>query len=106
MSILLKTPLPGPKSVALMQSRRDEVARGPFHTTPIFAARAHGVWLEDVDGNRLLDFASGIGVVNTGHTPGRIVKAIQAQAEQLLHSSFNVVPYEGYVALSAKLNRA
>src|SRR5262249_22452241 len=67
--------------------------------------RAHGEWIEDVDGNRLIDFASGIGVVNIGHTPDSVVKAIHAQAEKLLHSSFNVVAYESYIRLAAELNR-
>jgi 4-aminobutyrate aminotransferase/(S)-3-amino-2-methylpropionate transaminase len=88
-----------------MEARRAEVARGPFHTTPIFVARAHGAVVEDVDGNHLLDFASGIGVCNLGHTPEAVVAAVRAQASELLHASFNVLPYEGYVALAARLNR-
>lgn len=105
MHISLKTEVPGPKSRALMERRRQHVARGPFHATPVFAARAHGAIIEDVDGNRLLDFASGIAVVNLGHTPEAVVAAIREQAGSLLHSSFNVVPYEGYVALAERLNR-
>jgi 4-aminobutyrate aminotransferase / (S)-3-amino-2-methylpropionate transaminase / 5-aminovalerate transaminase len=88
-----------------MEARRAEVARGLFHATPIFVARAHGAVVEDVDGNRLLDFASGIAVNNLGHTPAAVVAAVKAQAEALLHASFNVLPYEGYVALAARLNR-
>jgi 4-aminobutyrate aminotransferase / (S)-3-amino-2-methylpropionate transaminase / 5-aminovalerate transaminase len=105
MAIHLVTEIPGPKSRALMEARRANVARGPFHTTPIFAARAHGSVIEDVDGNKLLDFASGIAVTNLGHTPDDVVAAITAQAGKLLHSSVNVVPYEGYVALAERLNR-
>lgn len=105
MAIQLVTEVPGPKSRALMDARRAAVARGPFHTTPVFAARAHGAVVEDVDGNHLLDFASGIAVTNLGHTPDDVVAAITAQAARLLHASFNVVPYEGYVALAERLNR-
>jgi 4-aminobutyrate aminotransferase / (S)-3-amino-2-methylpropionate transaminase / 5-aminovalerate transaminase len=105
MTIQLVTEIPGPKSRALMEARRKSVARGPFHTTPIFAARAHGSVIEDVDGNTLLDFACGIAVTNLGHTPDDVVAAITAQAGRLLHSSINVVPYEGYVALAERLNR-
>lgn len=105
-SIDLKTKIPGPKSQALMERRRASVARGPFHITPIFAARAHGALIEDVDGNRLIDFAAGIGVVNAGHTAEPVVKAIQAQAAELVHGSFNVTPYESYIRLCEKLNRA
>jgi 4-aminobutyrate aminotransferase/(S)-3-amino-2-methylpropionate transaminase len=103
-NIVLKTAIPGPKSVALMARRKAAVARGPFHGTPIFVDHAHGALLTDVDGNQLIDLAGGIGVVNTGHTPEALVKAIVAQADKLLHGSFNVTPYEGYVALCEKLN--
>lgn len=88
-----------------MAARRAEVARGLFHATPVFVARAHGAVVEDVDGNHLLDFASGIAVTNLGHTPEAVVAAVQAQAAALLHASFNVLPYEGYVALATRLNR-
>jgi 4-aminobutyrate aminotransferase/(S)-3-amino-2-methylpropionate transaminase len=103
-NILLKTSIPGPKSQALMARRKAAVARGPFHGTPVFVDHAHGALITDVDGNVLIDLAAGIGVVNTGHTPEKLVKAIKDQAEKLIHGSFNVTPYEGYVALCEKLN--
>ena len=103
-SIVLKTAIPGPKSQALMARRKAAVARGPFHGTPIFVDHAHGALITDVDGNVFIDLAAGIGVVNTGHTPEPLVKAITAQADRLLHGSFNVSPYESYVALCEKLN--
>jgi 4-aminobutyrate aminotransferase/(S)-3-amino-2-methylpropionate transaminase len=105
MHIEIKTEIPGPNSRALMERRRASVARGPFHATPVFVARAHGAIVEDVDGNRLLDFASGIAVVNLGHTPDAVVAAIREQAGSLIHSSFNVAPYEAYVALAERLNQ-
>lgn len=82
------------------------VARGPFHTAPLFVARAKGAILEDADGNHLIDFAGGIGVVNTGHCAESVVAAVRDQAEKLLHGSFNVTPYEGYIRLCQKLNTA
>ena len=103
-SISLRTAVPGPKSVALMQRRRAAVARGPFHTTPVFADHAHGALITDVDGNVFIDLASGIGVTNTGHTPDALVKAISSQSKRLIHGSFNTTPYEGYVALCERLN--
>ncbi len=105
MRINLKTEVPGPKSREYMDRRRAAVARGPFHGTPVFVAQAKGAVLEDVDGNHLLDFASGIAVTNLGHCPEEIVKALHAQVDKFLHTSFNVVPYEGYVALAERLNR-
>ena len=103
-NIVLKTAIPGPKSVALMARRKAAVARGPFHGTPVFVDHAHGAMITDVDGNVLIDLAAGIGVVNTGHTPEALVAAIADQAGKLIHGSFNVTPYEGYVALCEKLN--
>lgn len=103
-AIQLKTALPGPKSQALMERRQKNVARGPFHVTPIFAAQAKGAIIEDVDGNKLIDFAAGIGVVNTGHTHPALSEAIGRQASKLIHSSFNVLPYENYITLCENLN--
>lgn len=106
MAIQLKTQIPGPESQRLMQERKTHVARGPFHITPVFAARAHGAQVTDVDGNTLIDLTSGIGVTNVGHTPDALVHAIQAQASQILHTSFNVLPYPQYIDVAAALNRS
>ncbi len=106
MAIQLKTAIPGPKSKALMERRRAEIARGPFHSTPVFLAQARGAVLEDVDGNHLLDFACGIGVTTVGHCPESVTAAITAQASKVLHSGFNVTPCESYIELAARLNRA
>src|SRR5688500_5755836 len=105
MAIRLTTDIPGPRSRALMAERAAHVARGPFHTTPVFAASAHGALIEDVDGNVLIDFASGIGAVDVGHPPERVVEAICAQAGRLLHAGFNVTPYEAYVRVAERLNQ-
>jgi 4-aminobutyrate aminotransferase/(S)-3-amino-2-methylpropionate transaminase len=105
MAIRLNTPIPGPKSQALMAERRQHVARGPFHTTPVFLHRAKGALIEDVDGNVFIDFAAGIGVVNVGHAPDTVVTAIKEASEKALHSGFNVTLYEGYVRLAEALNQ-
>jgi len=60
--------------------------------------------LQDVDGKEYIDFASGVGVLNTGHSPQPVVEAIKAQAEQYLHSCFNLMIYEPYVRLAERLN--
>ncbi len=103
--IKLKTELPGPRSRALMEVREKQVPRGVFHFTPVFIEKAHGAVIEDVDGNQLLDFASGIAVVNVGHTPEQVVRAVQEQASRFLHPCFMVTPYEGYVRLAERLGR-
>src|SRR5579863_461083 len=103
-TIQLRTAIPGPKSQELMRRRQAAVPRGVGHATPIFAARAEGAILEDVDGNRFLDFAGGIGVVNAGHRAPRVVAAVREQLDAFIHTCFSVAPYEKYIALAEKLN--
>jgi len=103
-SIQLRTEVPGPNSAALMKRREAAVPRGPYHATPVFVARAEGAVIEDVDGNRFLDFAGGIGCLNTGHRPAQVEAAIRQQLEKHLHLCFSVTPYESYVTLAEKLN--
>ncbi len=103
-SIQLKTAVPGPKSLELMRRREAAIPRGVSHATPIFAARAEGAVLEDVDGNRFLDFAGGIGVLNVGHRAPRVVAAVRQQLDEFIHTCFSVAPYAKYVELAEKLN--
>ena len=103
-TIQLRTEIPGPKSRELMRRREHAVPRGVSHATPIFTARAEGAVLEDVDGNRFLDFAGGIGVVNAGHRAPRVVAALRKQVDEFIHTCFSVAPYEKYVELAEKLN--
>src|ERR1700738_3520339 len=103
-AIQIRTEIPGPRSRALMARREAAVPRGPYNSAPIFMASAEGATLEDVDGNRYLDFAGGIGCLNIGHRSPRVISAIQAQLEKHLHLCFAVTPYEGYVAVAEKLN--
>lgn len=103
--IRLVTSIPGPRSKELMHERTSHVARGPFHSTPIFMNRARNALIEDVDGNTFIDMAAGLGVTNVGHAPDLLVKAVQEQAAKVLHAGFNVTAYEGYVRVAAALNK-
>jgi len=103
-TIQLRTPIPGPRSQALMQRRNIAVVPGSFHATPVFVAKAEGAVIEDVDGNRLIDLAGGIGCVNTGHRAPGMIDAVRRQLDRFLHTSFNVLPYESYVRLCERLN--
>ena len=103
-SIQLKTPVPGPKSREIFAARAEAVSNGPFHITPVVAADAKGSVITDVDGNQLLDFAAGIGVANLGHCEPTVLAAVKEQAERFLHTSINVVAYEGYVRVAQGLN--
>ena len=88
-----------------MQRRIAAVPRGSYQATPVFVARAEGALLEDVDGNRFIDFAGGIGCLNTGHRAPRVVAAMRAQIDSFLHLCFSVTPYEGYVRLAERMNQ-
>jgi len=103
-TIQLRTALPGPKSKEWMSRRNAAVARGVAHSTPIFAARAEGAVLEDVDGNRFIDFAGGIGCLNVGHRAAGVVAAVREQLDAFLHTCFSVAPYGKYIELAEKLN--
>lgn len=103
-TIQLRTSIPGPRSQALMKRRNAAVVQGVFHATPIFIDKAEGAVVEDVDGNRMIDFAGGIGCLNTGHRAPAVIEAVRRQLDRFLHTSFNVLPYESYVAVCEKLN--
>src|SRR3954465_9657437 len=105
MSIIqLRTPIPGPKSKALSERRAKAVPRGLSHGTPIYVAKAEGAWLEDVDGNRYLDFAGGIGCLNVGHRRDEVVSAVKDQLDSFLHTCGQVTPYENYIRLAERMN--
>jgi 4-aminobutyrate aminotransferase/(S)-3-amino-2-methylpropionate transaminase len=91
------------KSHTLLERRKKVVANGVgvFNTSTV--QHAKGAIITDEDGNELIDFAGGIGVVNAGHCPEPVVKAIKDQADKYLHTSFNVVTYEPYIKLCEEL---
>jgi 4-aminobutyrate aminotransferase/(S)-3-amino-2-methylpropionate transaminase len=99
------TEVPGPRSRELAARRAAAVPRGMGTTMPVFAARAGGGVLEDVDGNVFVDFGAGIAVTNVGNASPEVVDAVRAQAEAFTHTCAMVTPYEGYVAVCEELNR-
>jgi 4-aminobutyrate aminotransferase/(S)-3-amino-2-methylpropionate transaminase len=103
--IHLRTEIPGPKSRALLARRAKAVPRGVPAVTPLVVVHAEGAVVTDADGNRLIDFGGGIGVVNTGHRHPSIVEAVRAQLDRFTHVCFPVSTYEPYVVLAERLNR-
>src|ERR1041385_3713813 len=99
----LKTEIPGPKSRALAARREAAIPRGLSHATPVYVSHAEDAWIEDVDGNRFIDFAGGIGCINTGHRNRAILNAIESQVKHFLHTCSQVRPYETYVRLAERL---
>jgi len=101
----IATAIPGPISAELAKRRVAAVAKGVGSSMPVFAARAGGGILEDVDGNRFIDLGSGIAVTTIGNASPRVVDAVREQVADFTHTCFMVTPYEGYVAVAEHLNR-
>src|SRR4051812_1760529 len=104
-AIHLVTEIPGPNSRALLARRAQAVPRGVPAVTPIAVVHAEGAVITDADGNRLIDFGGGIGVVNTGHRHPSVVDAVRHQLDRFAHLCFPVSTYEPYVELAERLNR-
>ena len=102
--IVLSTVVPGPKSMELLNRRRNAVARGVNTTVPVFVDYAQGALVTDVDGNRYIDLAGGIGSLNVGHSPHSVVEAMKSQLERYIQPVFHVNFYESYIELAEKLN--
>jgi 4-aminobutyrate aminotransferase/(S)-3-amino-2-methylpropionate transaminase len=103
-AIVPDSPMSEQTNAALIARREAAVARGVASAAPIFAKHAENAELWDVEGNRYIDFAGGIAVLNTGHRHPKVVAAAKAQEDHYTHTSFQVVPYEPYIALAEKLN--
>src|SRR6266478_2487200 len=95
--------IPGAKSRELLARRQEFVARGGSSTMSVFAAKAEGAIIEDVDGNRYIDFAGGIGTMNIGHARPEVTRAIAEQAAKFTHTCFSVMMYEPYVDLAERI---
>jgi len=100
----LVTEIPGPRSLELMARRQRAIPSGVGTTLPVFITRAGPGFLEDVDGNRLIDFGSGISTTNVGNSAPLVVAAIQEQAALFTHTCFQVTPYASYVEVCERLN--
>lgn len=105
-SIRLITEVPGPKSRDLVRRREAATAVGTAKLTGISVESAHGSLVTDVDGNRFIDLAGGIGVLAVGHTPSNVVAGLKQQAERLIHMCSIVSTYEPLVDLAELLNAA
>ena len=97
------TELPGPEAQKVLEKDRRFISQSYTRVYPLVVKKAQGVWVEDVDSNRFLDFTSGIAVCNTGHCHPQVVAAIRRQAEQLIHMSGTDFYYEAQSNLAGKL---
>jgi len=89
---------------SLLAERNQHIPQGLFNVHPIFAEKARGAIITDVEGKEYIDFAGGIGVVNIGHCDEEVLKAVQDQIQKYIHTCFHVVMYEPYVELAKRLN--
>ncbi|HJQ05206.1 MAG TPA: 4-aminobutyrate--2-oxoglutarate transaminase [Nocardioides sp.] len=101
----LATALPGPRSAELMARKQSAVSQGVATTLPVFATRAAGGIVEDIDGNRLIDLGSGIAVTTVGNSSPKVVEAVSEQVAAFTHTCFMVTPYAGYVEVAEQLAR-
>ncbi|WHX99729.1 4-aminobutyrate--2-oxoglutarate transaminase [Neobacillus sp. DY30] len=101
--VKVQTEIPGPKSLEILERRKKYIPKGISNNCHSFVKKANGSLVEDVDGNIFIDFAGAIGTLNVGHTHPRVVRALQEQASQFIHTGFNVMMYESYINLADRL---
>lgn len=102
-SIRIKTEIPGPGSRALSEGAPSSLANPVLPSGKVFIANASGAVVEDVDGNRFIDFIGGVGCLVAGHSHPWILEAVHDQVNKFLHTDFSVVPYEVYLKLAERI---
>jgi 4-aminobutyrate aminotransferase / (S)-3-amino-2-methylpropionate transaminase / 5-aminovalerate transaminase len=102
-TIDLRTDIPGPRSLEIIERKQRVIAEPLSLTFPIVIERGEGARLTDVDGNTFIDFTGGVGCLNVGHSHPRVVEAAQEQLDRFSHTDFTIVPYEVYVRLAERL---
>jgi len=102
--IQLKTSLPGPKGLAALERRKNLLPAGLAKSTEVVVDKAEGALIWDIDGNQLIDFAGGIGMMNVGHRNENVVNAMKAQLDKSIHTCSLVTTIEPYLDLAELLN--
>src|SRR5262252_335435 len=97
------TPPPGPKALRIIAQDQRYASPSYIKEYPLVVERGEGPMVEDVDGNRYLDFMAGIAVASTGHSHPKVVAAIKAAAENFLHICATDFYYEGFSTLCERL---
>lgn len=104
-TIQLRTAIPGPQSMAIVERRKNAMPAGLAKSTEVVVVSAEGAIVTDADGNTLLDFAGGIGMMNIGHRHPQVIKAMQEQLDKYIHICSLVATPEPYVELAELLNK-
>lgn len=100
----LETSIPGPKSTQRHAEREQHVTAGFGVTLPVFVEAADGGIIQDIDGNRLIDFTSGIAVTSLGASNKRVAERVAAQIEKFSHTCFMVTEYDSFTQVCKWLN--
>ncbi len=95
--------LPGPKASMVIEDRKKYIPNAIGCMYPVVINRAEGAIVEDIDGNKFLDFIGGVGVLNIGYSHPEIVESVKEQSEKYFHAMFNTMTHEGYVKLAKEL---
>jgi len=100
---IITNKLPGPKSKIVIENREKYIPNAIGSIYPLTIKRAEGAIVEDLDGNKFLDFIGGVGVLNIGYSHPEIIEVVKEQSEKYFHAMFNTMTHEGYVNLANKL---
>ena len=87
-----------------LDRRAKAIARGIGMAAPIMAERGENAEMWDIEGNRFIDFAGGIAVLNSGHRHPAVMKRVEEQMAKFTHTCFMVAPYDSYIEMCEKLN--
>lgn len=96
--------LPGPKAQEIINRRAAATPSAIRCIYPLVIEKGEGAMVQDVDGNKFLDWVGGVGVLNIGFSHPEVVEAVKEQADKYFHCMFNVGTHEGYVKLAEKLS--
>ncbi len=97
--------LPGPKAQAAIAKRAEVMPNAIRCIYPLVIKRGEGAMIEDVDGNYILDWVGGVGVMNVGYSNEKAIEAVKNQSEKYFHAMMNITTHEGYLDLAEKLNK-
>ncbi|MCR5112909.1 MAG: aspartate aminotransferase family protein [Acholeplasmatales bacterium] len=100
---IITNKLPGPKASKVIERRKKYIPNAIGCMYPVVIDKAAGAIVEDVDGNKFLDFIGGVGVLNIGYSHPEVIEVVKAQSEKYFHAMFNTMTHEGYVDLAEKL---
>lgn len=97
-------PLPGPEAKKILDKRTENVPSAVLCNYPVVINRGSGAMIEDVDGNRFLDWVAGVGVMNVGYGQQRVIDAVKKQSDKFFHGMINITTHRNYVDLAARIN--